>query len=243
MKLLNLLCSSTEVDAQIELKEKSIGKSKESFENISANIGYPIALGKIGGLPGGAITSRCIMIRMQPETEEERDAQMRERKKPLSKRRIRDKVRVWLKPLQHAYTKAPKGTPSRTEDIWQPLLAVAKLAGPKWVERAFAAMASLEVPHEAVEPKEVQFLRRVALATRDRKEKGITAVELDRKLGVENPTQRGIWMREVGLKSRKRIWRKGEAQVPGYELAAIREAAKRHGVSDLSGVFGVPQET
>jgi hypothetical protein len=133
-RLLNLLCSSCEVGAKMALKEKKTSSRSESFTGIYTDVGFPTALGKIGLLPGDAIMSRCIVIGMYPETEEERAVQMPERMKPLDGEATQARLRKWLAPLTPRYIKAPPGTPSRTEDIWQPLLVVAAHAG-RWGPR------------------------------------------------------------------------------------------------------------
>ncbi len=75
-RLFNLLCSSTEIAAQSAHKEKVTDKKGERFQTVFASIGFPVALGKIGSLRNDALMSRCIVIRMQPETPAERARQM-----------------------------------------------------------------------------------------------------------------------------------------------------------------------
>ena len=224
-KLLNLLCSSFEVNAKIEQKEKVITPKGEKWETVESEVGFPIALGKINDLPGEAVMSRCIVIRMQPETEKERDEQMPERKKPLARRRIRENLRTWLKPLQHVYTKAPKGTPSRTEDSWQPLLAIAQQAGPAWVAKAEKAIFEFWDEEEKAVAKEVEILLRVDEATKNSKEQYITGPELDKRLGLTlSPAARGKALARVGLKSE----RMGGGKTRAYKVAKIRDLAERN---------------
>jgi hypothetical protein len=231
-KLLNLICSSAEVDAEIDNKEKGKGGK---WVNTTAKIGFPIALGKIRLLPGEAIMSRCFVIWMQPETEEERALQMPERLKPFDHEAFRLRMRRWLRGAKAEYIKAPKGTDSRTEDIWQPLMVVAKHAGGDWPERARQAMAELQAQQDTKEDetKEQKLLRRVVGVCRGRTGKGIASTELDALIGVNedttpNKVQRGIWLRNLGLKSRNLTWTKGGPQVPGYAFEDVQQVAKRH---------------
>jgi hypothetical protein len=221
-KLLNLLCSSCEVGAKVGQKEKVISKKAERFETVFSDVGFPAALGKIGDLPGDAIMSRCIVIRMKPETEDERAKQMPERLRPLPGDLLRAKLRKWLGTLKVGYVRAPKGTLSRTEDIWQPLLAVAQLAGPRWVQRAEQALAELNDPEDGrALNADMKLLQRVWEVTRDLRGRSITGKELDRKLGLNSGVARGKALGKLGLKS------KGGAD-RHYLLADIKDAALRY---------------
>ena len=106
--------------------------------------GVPTALGKIKILPGNAIMSRCVLIHMTPETADERAEQMAYRQTPLSKDSMRSELRRALQGGESGtYTKAPEGIPSRMEDVWQPMLAVANAAGEAWTNRAVEALVDL----------------------------------------------------------------------------------------------------
>ena len=243
--LLNLFCSSTDVDGEGSFKVKMKDDKGERYETAFVNIGYPCALGKIGGLPGDAINSRFITITMQPETKEERDEQMEARLKPLDKEKVRGEMRAALAGFTASYIKTDAA--SRDEDMWQPLLGVAKAAGEGWFKRAQDAMAALCERAERPERREVTLLRRALALTRNDKRKGITTAELDRRLGVSeegtvNSTRRGIWFKDLGLRSERLVWEHGGNQVPGYHLEKMRGVGKRWGLlsapAEVSGVGG-----
>lgn len=236
-KLVNLICSSTEVNAQHSQKEKVITSKGEKWETVTAPIGFPIALGKIGLLPGDAIMSRCFVVWMQPETAEERDRQMPERLRSYDFEALRYRLETWAAGVKAGYIKTPKGTPSRIEDIWQPLLAAAAHAGGRWMQRAFEAIAELAGAEEREEAREIRLLRQVMQACRKLPGVGITSPELDQRLGyaVDDKaasTRRGILLGHVGLKARKRTWHPGGPQVKGYDFSEIEAAARRQGIGE-----------
>lgn len=224
-KLMNLFCSSTETKALTTIKEKRIRKDKETFENVEIPIGYPVALGKIGDIPNDALMSRCIPIRMQKETRDERKAQMEARMKEPP--HLYDAFNGWFDgSWKVQYIEAPKGTDSRVEDMWQPLLNVARHAGPAWEKRARDALVEL---HDEDGPEMTQELRLIKLIyerTRNWKRKDITNAELTVLLGSDSeyqPRRRGRILSSFGIKPKKRdderfIW-----------LADVDTAARRLG--------------
>jgi hypothetical protein len=227
-ELKNLFCSGYEIGATIAHKVKD---DKGNNDTTFVDCGFPLSLGKIGPLYDAALISRCITIQLTPETKVERKRQMPERMKPLPSD-FSERLKEWAKPIECIYTEAPEGTDSRTEDLWQPLLAVAKHAGPAWEERAVAAMTIFSDPGEKPEGKEVKLLRRVVTATKGLSGNGIYSTDLDRKLGISEggdltPSLRGLYLKNLGLKAEKRIWETGKKQANGYSLAEIERAGER----------------
>lgn len=250
LRLMNLFCSSTETDAVTTLKEKRIKKDRETFENIEIPIGYPVVLGKIGAMPNDALQSRSITIHMQKETEDERDAQMPARQKDLPE--LQEVFRQWLvypnlndmnkgewPKLTPTYIKAPKGTESRTEDMWQPLLNIAQHAGGKWPERAREALAELHDDSGPSLTREIALLQLVYDRTRNWKRKDITGPELTQQLGSDcpfDPRNRGRILSAFGIRSRKRD---GERFI---SIGDVELAARRMGLRDKRGQAGQATE-
>lgn len=232
-KLMNLFCSSTEVGATIGIKQETTTGTKQNttrtYKTVEIDVGYPMAMAKIGNLPNEALLSRCITIRMRPETPEERESQMAARNSPLDAPLLCAGLQQWLGGLKPTYIQAPKGTPSRVEDMWQAMLNVADYASPQWGQRARAAMAELHDDQSRHIPREVHLLKEVFDKTRNWARKDITGPELTILLGTElDPGQRGRALGAVGVKSRKNDNRRF------YLLADVDEAAKRYSVDKVT---------
>jgi hypothetical protein len=206
-KLMNLFCSSTEVGAKIGVKEKQASNGKEAFVTVNRDVGYPVALGKIGDMPNEALMSRAIAIRMRPETKVERANQMKARMAPLPY--LQKELEPWTKKLQPVYIPCPDGTESRVEDVWQPLLNVARLGGPKWEKRAMEAMSDLHGDEERDSPEAVELLNRVYELTHKLTDVSISGPDLDKMLqggGIvpkSEATRRGMALSSLGVKAVK----------------------------------------
>jgi len=104
------------------------------------------ALAGIGGLPD-TITDRAVNIRMRRRKEGETVSPFRERRDRPALKAVHKALHAWLSPA--AARKALEGaTPSmeledREADVWEPLIAVADLAGGRWPELARAAALRL----------------------------------------------------------------------------------------------------
>lgn len=225
-QLANMICSGYELGAAIALKTSD---KDGGWKNSIVDCGFPVALGKIGEIKNAALVSRCITIHLHPETPAERTAQLEERGKPLPSD-LTERLAGWAAAVQNTSIRAPKGTESRTEDLWQPLLNVARLAGPEWEEKALQAIVAFNDPTARPEGKEVRLLRRVVDAVQGMEGQGIYSTLLDLKLSVAEgaeltPVARGLMLKRVGLEAKSRIWETGKKQAKGYAFDDIQRAA------------------
>ena len=152
---------------------------------------------------------------------------MPEREKPLPE--LRDALRAATAKVEPAHIWAPEGTGSRMEDIWQPLLAIARAAGPVWEQRAVDAINDLRATWEMPEPPAFALLRRVAGAVRLWKDPTISREELWNRLpaAARPKTQPDMTkqLRQAGLKIG--TVRRGEDVKRGYRVDVIQEAASK----------------
>jgi hypothetical protein len=99
-------------------------------------------LAAIGDLPD-TIMDRAVVIRMRRRAPGERVDPYRTRRDAPPLNHVRDRLTAWarehLRELQHAAPAMP--LEDRAADTWEPLVAVADLAGGEWPERARAAAA------------------------------------------------------------------------------------------------------
>jgi hypothetical protein len=104
------------------------------------------ALAAIGNLPE-TIESRSIIIPMRRRAPDEEVAAFRRRKVEAEAHGLRDALAEWAVIHTEALTEVepemPTGIEDRAADIWEPLIAIADLAGGTWPKRARAA--ALEV--------------------------------------------------------------------------------------------------
>src|SRR5438552_889160 len=111
----------------------------------------PKAIASIGHLHP-TLASRCIVIRMDRKTAGEEC----ERLKHLNATELQRKCARFV--LDHAAEIAsaepaiPEGLTNRAADIWEPLLALADLAGGRWPELARAAAAGLTARAQEYSP-------------------------------------------------------------------------------------------
>jgi len=233
-KLMNFFCSSTEVDAKIGVKEKQVAGGKETFVTVNRVVGYPVALGKIGDIPNEALMSRTIAVRMRPETKAERTNQMKARMTSLPD--LRESLIAWTKEIQPTYIQCPDGTESRVEDMWQPLLNIARLGGSKWEQRALEALIDLHNEDDRNVPDEVVLLKRVHELTNGLAADAISGTDLDKLLGGKYDSgQRGRLLASLDVKTYK------SGSQRKYRLEDVRDAWKRWGTVD--GTDGTERDT
>jgi hypothetical protein len=194
---------------------------------------YPMALGKIGGLPDVALRSRAIVIRMHPATPEEA-AQLSQRAKGTVGENIKPLLTKVLalhcSDIAAAKPAVPSQLINRAADKWRPLLAIADVAGGEWPSRALDAAVELESEEEE-RPDHLTLLCQVVAATQEWPHDVIFSQELDQKLrktgwGGSSSKKRGNLLRSVGLKA-ERYWR-DDKQLRGYRIADIRAAAAKY---------------
>ena len=112
----------------------------------------PKVISQIGRLPG-TLADRCIIVRMQRKTSEEPCERARMDLDTTTLRR--QCVRFVLdhaKTLATARPQLPEALNDRAADIWEPLLALADLAGGPWPEQARRAALNLSAGSQDTSP-------------------------------------------------------------------------------------------
>jgi hypothetical protein len=115
-----------------------------------------VALAGLGWLPD-TILSRSIIVRMRRRAADEIVESFRRRVHAPEGEALRQQLAGWTATIIDEATAArppmPPGVEDRAADVWEPLLAIADIAGAGWPERArAAAVALVAVSREDVEP-------------------------------------------------------------------------------------------
>ncbi|MET7299642.1 DUF3631 domain-containing protein [Embleya sp. NPDC005575] len=102
------------------------------------------ALAGIGDLPD-TIMDRSIVVRMRRRAPGERVQPFRSRRDTPLLHELRDRIAAWLAPCTNDAAGMEPVMPveDRAADTWEPLVAVAELAGGAWPERARAACTAM----------------------------------------------------------------------------------------------------
>jgi 5S rRNA maturation endonuclease (ribonuclease M5) len=200
-----------------------------------------VALAGLGWLPD-TILSRSVIVRMRRRAPDERIEPFRRRVHAPIGEALRRRLAGWAVTIRDEATEArpdmPSGVDDRDADIWEPLLAVADIAGGDWPELARKAAVALVAVAREIEPSlnirlladlrmvfgdEEQMTTKQILAElclledapwKDLKGKPITDNQLARRL------------RQYGVKSRN--VRIGDAVPKGYARADLYDVWRRY---------------
>src|SRR5204862_3717127 len=102
----------------------------------------PKVMAAIGRLPD-TLADRCIIITMQRKMPGEKCERMRELNAADFRKRCTEFVRDNSDAIAQARPQTPSGLNDRAADIWEPLLAIADLAGGDWPQLAREAAQQL----------------------------------------------------------------------------------------------------
>ena len=199
-----------------------------------------VALAGLGDLPD-TILSRAIIVRMNRRAPGERVEPFRARLHTAAGHALRDRLAAWAKGARFAgWPTLPAEVTDRAADCWEPLIAVADLAGGRWPAAARAAAVAL-VARLADDRREVSYgLRlladmRTVLGTEDIK---TTVAILDKLQKLdESPwndirgkplTDRGLAMRLRAYGIEPRTLRIGGATPRGYRREDFIDAWARY---------------
>jgi hypothetical protein len=123
------------------------GKKMSELEKFSVFCAKAFAL--IGKLPE-TIADRTILIRLERKMCEEQIDRFRRRVVAPQAEDLQNRLADWVDPqvdeLRGAWPQLPDELDSRAQDIWEPLLAIADIAGGDWPERARTAARVLSGP-------------------------------------------------------------------------------------------------
>lgn len=107
------------------------------------------ALAGIGSMPD-TIEDRAVIVKMRRRTKTEKVSPFRSRRDGPALRKLAADLSSWLRPnlveLENAAPEMP--LEDRAADTWEPLIAVADLAGANWPERARRAALALNAARE-----------------------------------------------------------------------------------------------
>lgn len=204
-----------------------------------------VALAGIGN-PPDTIADRAVIINMRRKTKAERVQPFRKRTIKATAEPIREALTSWAKYAVDAIdlegTVMPDGIGDRQHDIWEPLIAIADLAGPGWGEQARAAcraMTTAQAEQDVDEGMGRRLLRDLRTVFKD--EDRIQTEELLRKLraldesewaGMEYGEDRltaqklAKLLRPYGVKPRR--WYADRIQYRGYLRADLVDAWERY---------------
>jgi hypothetical protein len=111
----------------------------------------PKALATIDRLPD-TLADRCIVVRMQRKTSQESCERLRTLDAEPLRRKCARFVADHSAAIAAAHPTMPAGLNDRATDIWEPLIAVADLAGGNWPELARQAAVSLAATAQETNP-------------------------------------------------------------------------------------------
>jgi hypothetical protein len=198
----------------------------------------PKVIAMIGRLPG-TLADRCIMIRMQRKMRDEQCERLRTMDAMSLRRKCARFVRDHAQEISTAQPPLPSELNDRAADIWEPLLALADLAGGKWPETARQAAVGLSEGVDSRNPI-ASLLVDITLIFAEDEAKKIFTTTLVQKLNwclhrpwAELTNGRKItelWLakqlRPFGIRS-SNIWI-GNEQRKGYHLEDFNEVCRRY---------------
>ena len=201
----------------------------------------PVAVAGLRDLPD-TLASRSIIIRMKRRAPDEHVELFRYRIHPAQAEPIREALAEWC--AEHAETLTdsepdlPEGIEDRTADCWEPLLAIADMAGGEWPAKARAAAVALT--RSAIEDstsRGVSLLEHVREAF-DGETHIATAVLLDllrdrdelpwKDIKGKPLDSRGLAVRLKGYGIKSKTVRIGETTAKGYDSTDFADAWKRY---------------
>jgi Protein of unknown function (DUF3631) len=215
-------------------------RTLEAFE-----VFCPKAFAGIGESLPDTITDRAITIRLQRRLPEEAIERFRQRLVAPEAEELRDRLADWLEPqlaeLRSAWPNLPDELDDRAQDVWEPLLAIAELAGGEWPERARRAAVALSGPEakaDAEESKTALLLRDIYTVFDNGAGDRLRTTELIEQLSAIEESPWGDWfgkpitpqtlsklLRPHRIRTLP-IWVEG-ATVRGYKREQFEEAFHR----------------
>jgi hypothetical protein len=181
----------------------------------------PKALAGIGKLPD-TVRDRAIPIQLVRRARDEKVERFRKREAQRESTTIRAELEAWVKQLgiieklREARPSLPDALSDRQQDICEPLLAIADMAGGEWPERARAALVTLCTQSGDDESLGVKLLSAIRDAVND--DKIATQDLLKALVDQETDAPWASWW-ETDLKN-------GNTRGPAQKLARLLEPYK-----------------
>ncbi len=212
------------------------------------------ALAGIGAMPD-TIEDRAVIVRMRRRAPGETVAPYRVRRDGPKLRAVAEALHNWLRPNLAALEEAEPDMPveDRAVDTWEPLVAVADLAGNHWPARARQATLALTAAHgdAAAASQKTRLLAdcRTAIADVD----AIPTTQLLERLKDDDeapwasygpngltPAKLGSLLREYDIRSANIRFPDGR-QAKGYQRADFLDAWSRYCPPDTPGGMAASQ--
>jgi len=115
----------------------------------------PIALAGIGTMPD-TIMDRAVFVRLRRRGPDQHVEPLRHRRHAEESVPLQRRLAAWasrhVEKLAGFYPEMPRGFVDRPADVWEPLIAIADVAGGDWPERARAAAVQLDAERRDAEP-------------------------------------------------------------------------------------------
>jgi len=192
---------------------------KDKIELVDFRVFCPKALSGIGAVLPATVASRCIPIVLARRTKSEVVAKFKQRtiraETSLLKRALTCWASTAVECLRGVEPAMPDGLRDRAEEVWEPLVAIADLAGNDWPAQARQAARDLNGDCADSESVGVQLLGAIRAVLDETAAERLFTIDLLRAL-VERETEPwpGWWGREVDQAKDDEVPRK-----PAMELA------------------------
>jgi hypothetical protein len=214
----------------------------------------PKILCGIGKL-AGTIEDRSIPLRMRRKVAGETAANIR-RSDPQPWLDLQSRLTRWTRDQQNRIASANPipayGLGDRAQDCWEPLLSIADVAGGEWPGLARAAALALHGVEEETPSINIELLRDIEAAFKERQTNRLATTELLNLLTRDEEAPWATWNRgnplqprqlaarlsEFGIKSKTTRLTNG-AQLKGYALADFGDAFIRY-LFPCGGISSVP---
>lgn len=240
-------------------EKQPIQNQKSKIANTAALARFscwcPKAISQIGRLPR-TLADRCIVIRIQRKTPHEQCDRLRE----LKVDDLKSQCARFVTDHQHAIGAArpplPETLGDRAADIWEPLFALADLAGPEWGDAARNAALSLAAAAHDSNPIAALLTDICIEFFSDEAQKRIFSRDLVARLNrIPNrpwaELLRGKPMTELWLSDRLRPYgirprniSINSVQAKGYAYSDCEDAFRRYLTrADLTQRTGLPEDT
>jgi hypothetical protein len=226
----------------------------------------PKALAGIGKLPR-TVDDRSIKIKLKRKASGETAMKFRRREAREFLSPIRDRLAAWAEANQEqiggTYPELPDGLNDRAEDCWEPLIAIADIAGGEWPQRARAAAkaVSSDSDDEDEHALGVILLGAIRQVFERLDTNRIFTASLIGQLAKDDESPFAEWWDEQNGKPEKGVGRElskllrpfevrskkvriGEKTLQGYELESFEDAFARYPApeSGTSGTTAQPSQ-
>lgn len=114
-----------------------------------------VAIAGLGELPD-TILDRAVLLRMRRRAPDETVVDFRYRDAHVAGSRLQERLSKWVEQNEEALSNArpamPEGITDRPADVWEPLLAIADVAGGDWPSKSRTAAKKLNDDRQAADP-------------------------------------------------------------------------------------------